>query len=183
MSKKNITLVVNLLGGPGCGKSTMAAGIFAGLKWKGIDCELAAEYAKDLVWEKRFKTFENQVYMFGKQHHRIYRLVGQVDVIVTDSPILLTAIYDSEKRESLRNLMFEEYNKVNNFNILLRRRKVYNPKGRNQTESESKEIDEQIRNLLEENKLPHITVDGCQDAVNDIVRTVEITLRMLHESK
>jgi len=108
------TIVVNLLAGPGAGKSTLAAALFSKLKWCGIECELAAEYAKDLVWEKRDKTFENQVYIFGKQHHRIFRLLGQVQVVITDSPLLLTPIYDGEKRSTLKQLVFEETNKCNN---------------------------------------------------------------------
>lgn len=41
------TLVVNLLGGPGCGKSTGAAYIFSQLKMRNIDAELVTEFAKD----------------------------------------------------------------------------------------------------------------------------------------
>ncbi len=51
MIKKHDTLVVNLLGGPGSGKSTTAADVFARLKWQDINCELVTEFAKDLVWE------------------------------------------------------------------------------------------------------------------------------------
>ena len=41
------TLVVNLFGGPGTGKSTMMAGIFAKLKSLGYDCEMCVEFAKE----------------------------------------------------------------------------------------------------------------------------------------
>ena len=44
------TLVVNLYGAPGSGKSTGAAYIFAKLKMLGVNCELITEFAKDKVW-------------------------------------------------------------------------------------------------------------------------------------
>lgn len=170
---KSDTLIVNLLGGPGSGKSTTAANVFSELKWSDVNCEIAAEYAKDLVWEHRFKTFENQIYIFGKQHHRIYRLIGQVEVVITDSPILLTPIYDLEKRETLKQLVLEEYNKVNNFNVVLTRRKKYNPKGRNQTEDGAKGVDVAIREFLQENDLPYLEVPGNPQSVIEIVQEIK----------
>ncbi len=65
--QKKSALIVNLFGGPGAGKSTMAAGLFSELKWRGINCELATEYAKEKVWEESYAIFENQIYIFGKQ--------------------------------------------------------------------------------------------------------------------
>ena len=47
------TIIVNLFGGPGTGKSTGAAYIFSQLKLAGIDCEFVSEFAKDKVWERR----------------------------------------------------------------------------------------------------------------------------------
>jgi len=183
MSKSHKTLVVNLFGGPGSGKSTSASHIFANLKWEDIECELVQEYAKDLVWEKRFKTFEDQVYMFGKQHHRVFRLLGQVDVVITDSPLLLTPIYDGEKRETLKKLSFEEFDKNHNFNIFLRRKKKYNPKGRNQDEEGAKEKDRQIKALLEENNVPFIEMDGTNKSVDVIVKTIKDKLKAINEGK
>ena len=79
-------LVVNLFAPPGSGKSTMAAHIFAKLKQANINCELVTEFAKDLTWENRQNTLENQLYVFAEQHHRVNRLKKQVDVVITDSP-------------------------------------------------------------------------------------------------
>ena len=40
-------IVINLYGGPCCGKSTVSAGLFYELKCLGVECELTGEYAKD----------------------------------------------------------------------------------------------------------------------------------------
>lgn len=177
MSKYNNTITVNLLAGPGCGKSTFTAAIFSELKWKGVDCEIAPEYAKDLVWEQRYKTFENQIYLFGKQHHRIFRLQGQVEVVITDSPILLTPIYDNEKRKSLKDLVFEEYYKMNNLNVFLQRKKEYNPNGRKHNEDEAKELDNKIYELLRQNQLPFMEVQGNTDGIKIVVDTILSKIR------
>ena len=45
--------VINLFGGPGCGKSTTAADLFARMKLRGLSVELVTEYAKDVVWDEK----------------------------------------------------------------------------------------------------------------------------------
>jgi hypothetical protein len=163
------TLVVNLYAGPGSGKSTTAAGIFFDLKNHGINTELATEYAKDCVYENRTHTFENQIYIFAKQHHRIFRLLDKVDVVITDSPILLSPIYDAEKRSSLENLVVSEHLNMWTYNVFLRRVKEYNPKGRYQTEGEARIIDAEILNLLDKHRIPYEVFEGTVDGKNSIV--------------
>lgn len=163
------TLVVNLFGGPGSGKSTTAAGVFYELKSAGINCELAAEYAKDLTWEERHQTFKDQIYIFGKQYHRICRLLGQVDVIITDSPILLTPIYDSEKRPTLKKLVIEEHMKMWTFNAFINRVKKFNPKGRLHNENEACHLDMHILDMLNESKIPFSTFEGNPQGKNKLV--------------
>jgi len=51
-----MTRVINLLGGPGVGKSTAAAKLFAKYKDEGKSVELVREYVKDWAWEGRKNT-------------------------------------------------------------------------------------------------------------------------------
>ena len=146
---KQKTLVVNLFAGPGAGKSTTAAGIFYDLKTRGVSCELVTEFAKDLTWEERHDTFKDQVYIFGKQYHRIFRLLNKVDVIITDSPVLLTPVYDGEKRKSLEQLAVEEHRKMWTYNVFLNRKKVYNPKGRIHDAEDAGKLDILIKDMLD----------------------------------
>ena len=90
-------LVVNLFGTPGTGKSTAAAYIFSRLKMHGINVELVTEYVKDMVWEENKTCLNNQPYIFGQQSYRLSRCADKVDVIVTDSPLLLSILYNPDK--------------------------------------------------------------------------------------
>ena len=100
-------LIINLFGAPGAGKSTGAAYVFSQLKAAGVNAELVTEFAKDKVWEGTKAVFENQAYIFGKQYFRISRLEGKVDVVITDSPILLSAFYNDND-----HVLGEEFDKL-----------------------------------------------------------------------
>jgi len=165
-------LVINLFGGPGCGKSTIAALLFGKLKQNGINCEMALEYAKDKVWEESLKTLDDQIYVFGKQLHKIWRLNDKVDVIITDSPLLFSIIYDKENNIDLKNLVISTFNRFNNFNCLIRRQTEYQQEGRYQNESEAKEIDNLIVNLLEENDIMYNLYDDINTNVDKIFNDV-----------
>ena len=170
------TLVVNLFAGPGCGKSSIAAGVFHDLKWKGVECEMALEFAKDLVWEERHQTFDDQIYLFGKQHHRIFRLLGQVKVVITDCPILLSPIYDKEKRPTFEELVLEEHSKMWTYNVFLKRLKPYSPKGRIHDEREAKDLDRSIIDLLTKYQIPFETMDGSPFGKDAIVKKIMMLL-------
>ena len=146
------TIVVSLYGGPGAGKSTLAAYVFAKLKMLGVNCELVTEFAKDKVWEKNNEALSNQIYIFAKQYYRISRCAGKVDVIVTDSPLFLSPFYnrDPDIDEPLKRLVYAISSKYRNLNYFVRRVKKYNPVGRLQTEKESDEYGAGIKKMLVE---------------------------------
>ena len=75
------------------------------LKDLNVETELVTEYVKDMIWEGRTKIFECQPYIFGKQLYKLFRVAENVDVIITDRPILLDAIYDPEQDEDFRRCL------------------------------------------------------------------------------
>lgn len=163
--KKKKTLIVNLYAGPGTGKSSTMAGVFSELKWRGVNCEMAPEFAKEKVWEESLKILGNQIYVFGKQLHAIHRLIGKVEVIITDSPLLLSIVYGKNEGEAFKNLVLDVHHRFNNFNIFLKRKKKYNPSGRLQTEKEAKDKDKEIVNLLKANNIEHWICDTGRTTV------------------
>jgi hypothetical protein len=171
-----MAIVVNLFAGPGVGKSTTAARIFAELKMHGVNCEMALEFAKDKVWEESFKTMDDQIYIFGKQFHKIWRLKDKVDVIICDSPLPISIVYDKENSEALHTLIMEQFNKFDNYNVLLTRSGEYQKEGRVQTEEEAKGVDEMVKKVLKDYNIVHrvMPIDGA---------AMKITERILEELK
>ena len=165
------TLVVNLFAGAGAGKSTFSASLFAELKKRGIDCEIATEYAKDCVWEDRTEVFNHQLYITGKQYYRIARVIGKVDVIITDSPLLLGVIYDVDHNKNFRKYLLDIHNSWNNFNIFLMRGEDYNSNGRNQTKEEAITYDKDIIKLLEYNNIKYVMC--MREDINDMADVIE----------
>lgn len=178
--KNKKTIVVNLFGGPGTGKSTGATYIFSKLKMAGVDAEYISEYAKDKVWENNSAVFECQFYVAGKQAFRFSRCNGKVDVIVTDSPIILNTLYCQENNPFLKDAILYEFNKLNNYNVFLQRVKKYNPNGRHQTEEQAKDLDNSTKKMLEDNGLKYETFTGDMAGYDKIV---EVILAKLKENQ
>lgn len=147
MSKKK-TVVINIIGAPGSGKSTFASKLFYEMKIRNFDVELIGEYAKELVREERHATFDDELYIFAKQNHRIFRCNGKVDYIITDSPII-QKLYYQPKELDFKHLVVDTHNMYENFNIFLARDlETYETNGRNQTKEESAHIQNELKTLL-----------------------------------
>lgn len=179
MNKKE-TIVVNMFGGPGVSKSTMCASVFSYLKWKNVETEMALEYAKDLVWQGSENVLGNQIYVFGKQHQRMNRLKGKVDVIVTDSPLLLSIIYDSTGNKLFNELVISEFKKYNNLNFFLKRVKEYHSNGRLQNEEQAKQLDAKIKSMLETNGINFQEVDGAIQSIELISNNVFLKMKSFY---
>jgi nicotinamide riboside kinase len=174
---KRKTLVVNLIGGPGSGKSTCASGIFYQLKKMGVNCELALEFAKDKVWEESIKTLDDQFYIFGKQYHKLFRLNNKVDVIITDSPLIISLLYNKTPSKYFNDFVIEQYNTFDNMLFFIDRPETYQTEGRIQTESESKYIDGTIKKILKDNDICFDEVN-CDLAVDYIVQIIKKELNL-----
>lgn len=177
------TLVVNAFGGPGVGKTTACWHIASELKKKGILTEYVSEYAKELVYEERFDmlddSMKNQTLILCEQDRRLKRLIGKVDIVVTDSPLLLSIIYANDKNDDFVRMVRKEYDKYNNFNLVVLRntKQEYQQAGRKQTLEESLEKDREIIKLLDDSKLIYGTY--YQSTLDVVVKNIEKSLSKL----
>jgi len=165
------TLVINLTGGPGTGKSTLSANLFAKLKMAGVDVELAPEYVKDLVWEESFKKIGNQIYIFAKQHNRLYRLKNKVKVIITDSPLLNSIVYYNDNNPHFEPLVIWEFKAMNNLTFYLERSFEYVQNGRMQDIEGAKKVDDTYKNLLDKYEIDYTSIRSPYN-VDSIVESI-----------
>lgn len=168
------TIVINLFAGPGAGKSTGCAYIFSRLKMMGIDAEMVTEFAKDKVWEENKEVFKCQLYISGKQTFRVQRCYGKVDVIVTDSPICLGAMYNDGSNPHIGACLLHEFNRFNDngMNFFVKRVKPYNPNGRHQNEDEAKSVDKRLTDWLDDNGVVYTYIDGDAEGYEKVVEKV-----------
>jgi hypothetical protein len=165
--------VINLFGSPGAAKSTIAGGLFWLMKCERLDVELVTEYAKYLVWAERIKMFEEQVYVFAKQNHKLEILKNKVEYAITDCPLLLSHVYAPDSMTpAFKEMVLDIFNGHNNINIFVNRTVDYDPLGRYQTESEADIISKRIYELLKQYDVPFIELDSARGAPFEIYERV-----------
>lgn len=169
--------ILNFFAGPGAGKSTTTAQLFADMKKLNHSVELVTEYAKDLVWEDRMNVLlEDQLYIFAKQARRLHRTANKVDFIITDAPLVQGLMYKPhEYFTGFEPLVVEVFKTYNNENYFLKRSTVYDPVGRYQDEDEAKNIDQRLMDILDSHDIPFTIIE-------DINKTSEIILKNIDQN-
>lgn len=168
------TKCLNFYAGPGAGKSTIAAAVFAQLKQRDINCELITEFAKRKVWEGNYECLGNQLYITAKQQYLMWTVSKHVNLIITDSPLLLGSIYGNECDDLLDQIITREYEKFDNIDIFLNRNMdhTYQSNGRMQNSDEAILKDIEIKALLNKHNKQFLEFDVNDTAVVDIVTAI-----------
>ena len=174
-------IVLNLFGGPCAGKTKIMAGVFAELKFREIDCEVAPEFAKEAYWRGNFKELDDQLYVFSEQAHRTFIIKDKVEVILTDSPLLFSLIYGKDMTDAFRALVKEQHKIYKTVNIFLNRSGAYNGNGRFQTEEEAIALDTQIKDMLDDNDVNFVEIESNRESLNIIADMVEDVLELYKE--
>lgn len=144
--------VINLFGAPGVGKSTVATGLFNLMNTRGQSVEYVSEYAKDLTWGKNWMGLAHQPTILAEQDFRLYRLRGQVEWVITDSPLPLGIAYMGEEwtEMGLDRMAWDMWSRYENLNVLVNRNRAfpYEGAGRNQDEAGAMVLDNVIDNIF-----------------------------------
>jgi hypothetical protein len=115
-------LVINFYGGPGAGKSTLAAEMFVYLRaLRGPNVELCHEFATELCFDQARANLKDQMYLLGQQWHRLWRLEqNKVEIAISDSPLLLGTAYGEVQEcpygaelSALRTALVKEHTQYN----------------------------------------------------------------------
>lgn len=170
------TVIINIAGGPGVGKTTIASLLFSLLKQKGYEVENIPEFSKELIYEGRNSAFNDRFYMHAMQNHRLFQLDGKVDFIITDSPLFLTSVYyhyylaskfSNSYTQMLDLAVSETTNYYNNRFYYLKRSTDYQNNGRRELLNEAELIDQKILDYLFDHQIPYI-----ETSLDNIIDTI-----------
>lgn len=149
------TLVVNLFGGPGAGKSTLAHRL-CDLAMRGRLVEHSPEYAKELIWDDRRDMLNgsvtSQAVVASEQISRLNRLIGRVEIAVTDSPILLEVPYVDSNDQSYASFvesLATYHRSLRRLDVFVNRGSSFDTRGRKHTLDESMALDGAIRSAFD----------------------------------
>lgn len=173
-----MTVIVNLYGSSGSGKSTTAMGLTYFLKLKGYKVEYVTEYAKDLVNEGSQHKLKYQLSIFSEQLRKVHILLDKgLDFIITDSPLLLGVFYDKKYKNNtpyLEEVCYSYYNSFLNFDVFLKRVVPFDPALRIQTEEESDEDSIVLERYLAKTISLDMIVDYKENRVENIMKNLLI---------
>ena len=179
------TIVVNLLGAAGSGKSTIAGEVFVKLKKLGIPSENIQEYAKSVVYEGNYKRLNDQLFIYANQYHSMLVAKDSARVLVLDSPLMLSLFYNkhfaqnSVPEDVFKQLIMDGYSKFDNMNYFINRKHEYKQEGRYQTEEQAKVQERQLRDMLYGMDVDIKELDSNQPCADLIVKEVQDRIRFL----
>lgn len=157
------TIIINLVSGPGAGKTTLAAFLFYKLKTLGRVVEYIPEVAKMLVWKGEFSLLNNQHWVSQEQFKLFSALKGKVDIIITDGSLLHGLYYNRFNQDNLSNIdktetdILKWYSQFNNIVIFVDRGDIaYEACGRYQSEKEARQVDAVLQHLLDKHKIAYV---------------------------
>ena len=163
-------------GGPGSGKSTISAWLFAELKSRSLNVELVTEFVKYWAWSSRPVRSFDQFYLFATQLHREdVPLANGAELIITDCPLCMTCVYSRKAQlpacDALVKIAFEFNRSYPALNLFLDRAGLgFSDEGRFHNYQDSLQLDKDIEQFLSTGKIDYKKVKATErEAVLDCV--------------
>jgi hypothetical protein len=166
-----MTRIVNIVAGPGAGKTTLAALLFGEAKVAGASVEYVQEYAKKLVWLRDFDQLNNQHMVSLKQYRLLDSMRGLVDWVITDGSLLHGLWFNRHNPDNVSDQRKTEasilswFRSFDNVTLFLERGGVpYEHAGRLEDLPTARRIDEGLKALLAEHGVPFTAIRQGVDA-------------------
>ena len=150
--------IINIIGAPCSGKSTLACELFVFLKKKHLNVEYVNEFVKNLIWEDNLDDINDQYYVAKNQYKIIKNVSKKVDYIICDSPLFNSLFYNMYNKNNISNVektkefILEKMNELQEFSvyIFLNRNKEFPffETGRIHNSNESNEIECFMKKML-----------------------------------
>lgn len=174
--------IVCIHGGPSSGKSGTALSLTGAIKDRGIFSEVSQEEYKNWVMEGRVFQPGDQSTIFEIQAKKERHLMFQgVEVIVTDSPLMLGIMYgrlnDQYEREfKTCELLLKKHHKVakdHGYRIehyfMIRRPENFEGHGRHHDLGQSQDLDKKCIELMNELGVSFIKVHSASEILADLI--------------
>jgi hypothetical protein len=175
--------VINFVSGPSVGKSLISALVYAELKIGGYTTEYVQEYAKQLVWLRKWDKLNNQYLVSSKQYELIKVLydIPSIKYVVVDGGLMLGLYYNRHYKTNVSNvdktekMIISRNNEFKNIYIHLERNPEvpFEQDGRVQTYMESLEVDKSLKGTLRDLCLEYKSFRSSKDSIEGIVEYIK----------
>jgi nicotinamide riboside kinase len=184
---------ISLFGGPGSGKSTLSARIFAEMKMLNYNIEQVMEFVKQMAYEGRNPQGYDELHIFGEQIHREEMVLRHVPLIVTDCPPLMNVVYARAIGfvgwEALLKIAKDWDEEYPSLNLYLARSFSYKPEGRFQSEEQADVVASDILSMMSANidfKVVRLNNDGSssltKEGLHDVIPSFDLLMRVIQDA-
>ena len=153
---------INIWGGPGCSKSTIAAKIYHEMKVAGQKVEVVRERIKSFAYMGRHPTFSERLRFFYEELEEETFCWEQNISVVSDSPLFLACYYYQKQGHPFAQQLidishkFEELCPSENWFVVRPTNLVYDAVGRFENAEEAKKVDAELLDFVKGLNLKHL---------------------------
>lgn len=174
------TKVINIIGGPGCGKSLFTSAIVLNFHLRGKTVETVPDHAKSLVWQHHYEGLRNQYALAQDQFNMLSVMDGQVQFLVTECSLPQLMFYNETYADNICDVgkthqqILDWYGQFNNVNVLVKRNpdRRYARAGRLQDENQAMEADQAIKDMLDREGIAYTELVADPSAIQTFAESL-----------
>lgn len=186
---------IAILGGPRCGKTTLIQQVYVDLKVNGLNVGAATEYSTDYLKEKGMIETISEQYGIYLGQKMLEDSLNEFDYAITDYATFIPYVYgrfmlgdkkrSTKEKEILKDLYGLALSDLDKYDYLffVPREFGYKQDGiRWQDETLAKSIDEAIKQFLDSENVPYITIEGSTKERSEKILEI-LNIKELSEQK